>query len=138
MATAKLNPLITEISGRIGVLVFYKRRNKQCIRTYVVPRNPDTFAQKIVRGNFADAVKAWQSITPDEKYIFTRKARKLQMSGYNLYISIYMKAKALTVQIFNSAVKPLITIPRIHSVSYSNMFRNTLYNAFLPVKYSSG
>ena len=138
MATAILNPIITEITGRMGNLVFYRRHNTQCLRTYVIPRNPDTSAQKIVRNNFAEAVKSWQSMTPDEKYKFTRKARNLQMSGYNLYISTFIKTKALPMHIFNSAVKPLLTIPRIHSVSNSNIIRDTSFSAFTPIKHFLG
>ena len=91
MATATLNPLLRSISGRIGNVVFYRRHNKQCIRLYVVPRNPDTLLQRNVRRSFADAVKSWQSLTDEEKYKFTRKARRTHMSGYNLFISEFIK-----------------------------------------------
>ena len=55
MATAKLNPVLESISGRIGNAVFYCRGNRQCVRTYVVPENPDTVLQREVRKNFANA-----------------------------------------------------------------------------------
>jgi hypothetical protein len=91
MATATPNILINSISGRIGNVVFYCRYGKQCVRVHVIPRNPDTEAQRIVRRAFGDAVRAWQSLSPDEQYDYTRKSRHLNMSGYNLYISIYLK-----------------------------------------------
>ncbi len=91
MATATPNILINSISGRIGNVVFYKRLGMQCVRTHVIPRNPDTEAQRAVRRSFADAVRSWQSMTDDERYAYIRKARYLNMSGYNLYISIYLK-----------------------------------------------
>jgi hypothetical protein len=91
MATAKTNILINSISGRIGSVVFYVRRGTQCVRTHVIPRNPDTEAQRTVRRSFAGAVRSWQSITPEERYAYNRKARYLNMSGYNLYISKYLK-----------------------------------------------
>jgi hypothetical protein len=69
MATATLNPLLKSVSGRIGSFVFYKRKNTQCIRTHVVPRNPDTISQKNIRSSFADAVKSWQSLTSEERYM---------------------------------------------------------------------
>ena len=93
MATAVLNPLFISISGRIGSIVFYRRKKTQCIRTYVVPRNPDTISQRNARRSFADAVKSWQALTALEKYKYTRRARGTHMSGYNLYISEYMKEK---------------------------------------------
>ncbi|MBN2401169.1 MAG: hypothetical protein JXN64_02105 [Spirochaetes bacterium] len=94
MATVLLNPLFSEVSGRIGGIVFYCRKNRQCMRTYVLPRNPDTIMQRIILRTFANAVKSWQALTDEEKYRFTGKARGLNMSGYNLYISQYMKEDA--------------------------------------------
>ncbi|MBN2041819.1 MAG: hypothetical protein JW864_17415 [Spirochaetes bacterium] len=93
MATAKLNPVIMSISGRFGNSVFYVSRNRQCVRTYVVPRNPDTLLQREVRKSFAEAVKSWQQTAPEEKYAYTGRARGLGMSGYNLYISEFMTGK---------------------------------------------
>ena len=93
MAIAKLNPVIMSINGRFGNSVFYVSRNRQCVRTYIVPRNPDTPLQREVRKTFAEAVKSWQLISPEEKYVYTRKARGLGMSGYNLYISEFMTGK---------------------------------------------
>ncbi|MBN2403170.1 MAG: hypothetical protein JXN64_12320 [Spirochaetes bacterium] len=131
MATAALNPIITSISGRMGGVVFYSRHGRQCVRSHVIPRNPDTEAQKACRRTFAGAVKSWQSMAQDEKYIFIRKARYLQMSGYNLYISQYMTKRASAVS--NPGVKKISRF-RIYpngnkrifpSVSASNISRNT-------------
>jgi hypothetical protein len=95
MATAKPNILINSISGRIGSVVFYKRLGTQCVRTHVIPRNPDTEAQRAVRRSFADAVRSWQAMPPEDQRTYNRRARFLNMSGYNLYISNYMK---ITIQ----------------------------------------
>ncbi|MBN2039704.1 MAG: hypothetical protein JW864_06660 [Spirochaetes bacterium] len=73
MATAKLNPVIESISGRIGNAVFYCRYNRQCVRTYVVPANTDTVTRRKVGVNFAIAVKLWQQMTKDQKYTYTKK-----------------------------------------------------------------
>jgi hypothetical protein len=91
MATAIPFPMVKSIHGRLGNFVFYFRPGQQCIRTHVVPYNPDTEAQRIVRRAFGDAVRSWQSMSDDEKNTYNRKARFLDMSGYNLYISEYMK-----------------------------------------------
>jgi hypothetical protein len=97
MATAAPGIIIKSISGRIGSVVFYTRRHTasgtitQCVRAHVIPRNPDTEAQRAVRRSFADAVRSWQSMSPVEQNSFNRKARYLNMSGYNLFISNYLK-----------------------------------------------
>ncbi len=97
MATATPNILINSISGKIGNVVFYMNRGRQCVRTHVIPRNPDTEAQRAVRRSFGDAVRSWQTMTEDERSVFNRKARYLNMSGYNLYISIYLKRLTRTL-----------------------------------------
>ncbi|MBN2041485.1 MAG: hypothetical protein JW864_15710 [Spirochaetes bacterium] len=123
MAEVKLSPIIKSISGRLDNVVFYCRNKKQCARTYVIPRNPDTALQRIVRSSFAKAVQSWQRMSPDGKYAYTRKARNLAMSGYNLFISIYMKGKLIVVKEYKSACKKRLSLSintfpvRIHSVS---------------------
>ncbi len=91
MATATPNILISSIRGRIGNVVFYKRQGTQCVRLHVIPRNPNTEAQRAVRLSFGNAVRSWQAMSADERYAYNRKARYLNMSGYNLYISNYIK-----------------------------------------------
>lgn len=91
MATVRLNPAFDSVHGKIGKIVHYNRNGIQCARSYAVPRNPDTPAQRENRKTFAEAVKLWQKLTPDEKYRFNRKAVKKRVSGYNLFISLYLK-----------------------------------------------
>ncbi len=90
MATAIPSNLVKSLHGRIGNVVFYVNRGTQCVRTYVIPRNPDTEAQRIIRRAFADAVRSWQSMDSEQKYAFIRKARNTSISGYNMYISYYL------------------------------------------------
>ncbi len=110
MARAKPNILINSISGRIGSVVFYTRRGRQCVRLHVIPRNPDTEAQRVVRRSFGDAVRSWQSMTEDEKYAYNRQARYLNMSGYNLYISKYLKR--LMQALSHTPIDELTSLPR--------------------------
>ena len=114
MATAALNPLLCGISGRVGNIVFYTRLGRQCIRVHVIPRNPNTPAQRNMRCTFADAVKSWQGLSAEKKYEFSRKARSLSMSGYNLFISEYMKA--------NYTTAPKIKTEFLHNTHSSNPY----------------
>ncbi len=97
MATAIPGIMINSIRGKIGNVVFYTRRGRQCVRIHVIPRNPDTEAQRAVRSIFRDAVISWQAMSEDERYTFNHKARYLNMSGYNFYISNYIKRIIQTV-----------------------------------------
>lgn len=91
MAKVRLNPAFDSLHGRLGKIVHYNRYGDQCARSHVIPRNPDTPAQRENRKTFAGAVKAWQVLSPEEKYRYNRKAMKLKMSGYNLFISMHMR-----------------------------------------------
>ena len=51
-----------DFRGRIGDAVIYSWRGIICMRGYVVPRNPDTPAQRERRQRFAAAVLCWKSL----------------------------------------------------------------------------
>jgi hypothetical protein len=91
MAIVTLNPMLQSVSGRLGNIVFYHRYGKEYARVYVKPFNPDTESQRFIRKTFGSAVKSWQELPFTEKDKYKRKARRLAMSGYNLFISLYMK-----------------------------------------------
>jgi hypothetical protein len=118
MATVRLNPAFDSAHGRLGKIVLYNRNGIQCARSYAVPRNPDTPAQRENRKTFAEAVKLWQGLTPEEKYRYNRNARKLKMSGYNLFISGYLKEKTPRIK------GPSGTIIRAFKIHGSNQLRS--------------
>ncbi len=144
MATASPSLLINSIQGRLGSFVFYYSRGTQCVRTYVIPRNPDTQAQRIVRRNFAEAVHTWQSMTSDQKYAFNRKARYLNMSGYNLFISGYIKTNIRsllannTTSEYDMSAATAASFSPIHSVSNPYLKANSLHTAKNKKKPPSG
>jgi hypothetical protein len=83
--------MFRSMNGSLGKIVFYRRRGVQCARTYVIPRNPDTPQQRINREAFAAAVAAWRLFEVRDRNRYNRKARGRGMSGYNLFISEYMR-----------------------------------------------
>src|SRR5512145_598851 len=91
MAKIRLEFYLEEINGRIGNIVYYHCRGREYARVHVTPSNPRTQCQQAVRGLFALAVLSWQQLAPAEKAEFNRRARYKPMSGYNLYISQFMK-----------------------------------------------
>ena len=92
MAKVKLPSFIAESNGRIGDVIFYISKVVLCMRTYVSPVNPDTEKQRVTRNSFKDAVKAWQTLSIDEKNLYRKRADDLElgMTGYNLFISDYL------------------------------------------------
>ena len=93
MATATLNPVIDSISGSVGKMVFYTRHGKTLMRTWIMPPNPRTEAQQANRGLFRQAMAAWQGLSRGKKDALNVQARKLGITGHNLFISRYMKAQ---------------------------------------------
>ena len=57
---------------------------------YYWPTNPQTAPQQANRNSFAAAVLAWQGLTDEQKEHYRERAKRKQMSGYNLYIKEYM------------------------------------------------
>ena len=94
MADVIINPALKSIRKRIGNNVFYKRGGKQFARIHVIPKNPDTAAQKKRRGTFSDAVSAWQSLTMEEKKQWRKRASVAGRRGYNIFISEYLNDEA--------------------------------------------
>lgn len=91
MARIRLSSYLQSVSGRLGNIVYYNTNGKEYARVYTIPGNPDTEGQRAVRRTFGDAVKSWQMLPEDKKQNYNMKARRLPISGYNLYISLYMK-----------------------------------------------
>ena len=147
MATAVLNPVFEKFRGRIGNLVLYNRMGVQCMRVYVKPHNPDTELQKKCRSTFADAVSSWKKLSSEEKYFWNRKGRSKRLTGYNYFISMYMKGKiSLSYDISRGDLS--ISKGRIYSVPSSPlrsehvpapvMLQNSGYSPSLPRNASSG
>ncbi len=67
------------------------RRGKVPIRMkFYAPTNPRTVDQQANRTKFAEAMTAWQALTPEQKKSYNERARKRQMFGHNLFIKEYM------------------------------------------------
>ncbi len=94
MAEAFLNPAFTALNGRIGDVVFYSFGGRVFFRAYVKPRNPDTPAQRRNRRLFSDAMRAWRGLSAFEKGSYNHRARRVGMTGHNLFISRYMTSHA--------------------------------------------
>lgn len=93
MAIAEMTPDGLVPRGRIGDIVFYKRRGKFYSRRYVKPRNPRTPAQMKQREKFKRAHEAWKQLSEFERAKYRARARFPGL-GYQLFISEHVKAQA--------------------------------------------
>lgn len=69
-----------------------RARRAYYVRTrYYAPTNPRTVKQQAHRQKFADAVAAWQLLTPAEKHVYNQQAKRPGQHGYSRFISWYLK-----------------------------------------------
>ncbi len=94
MAKVKLHPYLRTAHGGLDGLVFYRRYGKIYIKARTIPANPRTEPQVKCRGNFGGGVKAWQVLPEEEKNIYRARAKRKKKSGYNLFMSEYLRGIA--------------------------------------------
>lgn len=61
------------------------------MRAHVIPADPKTAAQLHRRAVFADAVSAWRALTDAERAALNQRAKRYHLSGWNLFISTYLR-----------------------------------------------
>lgn len=71
-------------AGKAGVFAHWKGR--QYRRKYVIPANPNTTMQQIVRNSFRAAGEIWKTLTSVQRLAYSYLATGLVMSGMNLFI----------------------------------------------------
>ncbi len=94
MAKVKLHPYLRTAHGGLDGLVLYRRYGKIYIKRRTIPKNPRTEPQVKCRGNFGGGVKAWQVLPEEEKNIYRERAKRKRKSGYNLFMSEYLRGIA--------------------------------------------
>jgi len=83
--------------GKLGLRVFQKtapgrgnipgdRTRSLQNRAYVIPFDPATPAQLARRAAFAAAVAAWHALSPPERAEYDARAKRMAISGFNLYL----------------------------------------------------
>lgn len=78
-------------SGTIaGNITFSKRASGQQVRFQNKQKDKITSARTEQRDKFSDAVDAWNLLTPTEKRSWNTQAKGQNVTGYNLFISIYI------------------------------------------------
>lgn len=101
-------------AAKAGVFAHWKGR--QYRRKYVIPSNPKTAMQLIVRGFFTNAVALWHTWSSLRRLAFSYLATGLVMSGYNLLVKRYQLA---ATQGATLPIAPPEGIKQICSVSAS-------------------
>jgi hypothetical protein len=78
-----------DASGQLAkTLVFGEWKGIRYVRRYLIPFNPNTSAQQLVRHAFSKYVEGWHGLTPTVQDEWTARAKELgyAMSGFNFFI----------------------------------------------------
>jgi len=59
---------------------------------FMTPANPKTATQQNWRQVFTDGVIAWQNLTSEQQQVYNKRASKLNLAGYNLFLKEYLNS----------------------------------------------
>jgi len=113
MALIKFGALITDFSGKIGGTIFSKNRGGSYAKNRVVPNNPATPSQSLVRGRFGSLSSQWRTLTQAQRDSFTaatgnfpksnRIGDTIQLAGNALFVALNSALLAVGEAIITSA-----------------------------------
>lgn len=83
--------VITGLSGKLGIYVFYMQSGRIYARKYIILSNPRTVRQQTWRTRFAGMIQRWRSQVETARAEWNARAVKNRRSGYNLFISVHMR-----------------------------------------------
>ncbi len=80
-------PIISGARNKVGDAVFSVWKGIAYVRTRVIPHNPKSDDQMVVRNSLARCVPLWRSLEEQIKDVLDTYANDYQMSGFNWFIS---------------------------------------------------
>ena len=106
------SPLIARASGRAADLVMAAWKGRAYCRKHVIPHNPQSAAQVLVRNSMGSCVTLWRSLGPELKAWLDKYATAYRMSGYNIFCSKNRAAEQAT-----TALSPVPANPHVAAVA---------------------
>jgi len=95
MPDVKMPLLSASASGTIAeLLTFSRRKGKQKVRYQRKQKDANSTDQRPRRNLITDGIIAWNALSPAEKEVYDVNAMGQHMSGYNLFLSQYMKSQS--------------------------------------------
>lgn len=122
---AKQNFLSGGFYGKLGAMVGQRWKNKRTIRTYVVPKNPNTPEQKRNRNNFAGAVQFAQMGMQMNYYCGLFENPNFTKWNYRMSVARLLKFAGMTdlnlIPLYPTDFTPPLSLTeiRLHSTSGS-------------------
>ena len=120
---AKQNFLSGGFYGKLGAMVGQRWKNKRTIRTYVIPKNPNTEEQKRNRNNFASAVQFAQMGLQMNFYCTLFDVPQFTKWNYRMSVARNLKFAGMTdlnlIPLYPTSFTPplMLTEIKLHSKS---------------------
>ncbi len=80
-------------------ITFSLRKSGQQVRFQNKQKDKITSARSAHRLKYQEAVTAWNLLTPTQKSAWTRNAKGQNITGFNLYISIFLNEYAPPIEL---------------------------------------
>ncbi len=80
--------------GKLGSRVYYVSQGVKVSRSYFIPVQPGTPAQLAWWQIFRNGVVQWHALSPAQEKDWNVRAKRWKMSGFNFFMSKYLKARA--------------------------------------------
>ncbi len=83
----KFSPLLAGASGKAADAVAATWKGRAYVRKHVIPANPKSAAQVLVRNSLSRCVTLWRSLSSTVKTWLDTYGTGYRMSGYNIFMS---------------------------------------------------
>lgn len=128
MARIKLGPLITDISGSIGMATIQRNRYGHTFRLKPLPKKSETTSQYNVRHKLISLQNSWRELSPEKQLMWQRfvnysgqtirKDKSVLISGYNLFLKYQLLLLLYDQSILTDiAFTPLPSVPVTSGIS---------------------
>jgi hypothetical protein len=103
MALVSYSALLNNITGKLAGSVFQDSFGGPQIRSRVCPRNPRSYHQQLVRGDFAFISASWRSLTSSQRQSFIDAASS-PGQGFNLFMESNLNLAVLGLPMLTSFI----------------------------------
>jgi len=129
MARITFSPLIAGASGKAADAVFSRWKSTSYVRKHVIPANPQTAAQTLMRDAMGRIPYMWRKLRAAVQDAQDRYATNIGMSGYNWFAKQNAKLEktfqAANITPPDVAVEPVLTFTKVDGGAGSVTFNWT-------------
>jgi hypothetical protein len=110
MARVTFSPLVADVRGKTGGIVFSNWKGRAVVRTRVTPANPDTASQQRIRNHMALIVSWWHFLPESMQDDCTLLAAGESISGFNAFTKRNVRDLEMSPNPFMPRIMPLNAI----------------------------